>query len=77
MSSRAEELRQARLDFEAANALGCSIPELRRRRVEDRRYLRQRARDDVAAHTEALMNGPEEAVQRAFLHPDCPWMMRD
>lgn len=77
MSRRADQLRQARLDFEAAMRLGCSIPEVRRQRVEDRRFLRQRANAHVADHTESLMSGPQEAVQRAFLRADCPWMMRN
>lgn len=75
--TRADQLRQARLEFEEAAALGCTIIELRRRRVEDRRFLRQRARDDASDHTDDLMSGPQEAAQRAFLDPDCFWMMRN
>lgn len=75
--TRADQLRQARIDFEEACALGCTIAELRRRRAADRRLLRRRARADVADHTESLMSGPHEACERAFLSPDCPWMMRN
>jgi hypothetical protein len=75
--TRADQLRQARIDFEEACALGCTIAQLRRRRAADRRFLRQRARDDVSDHTETLMNGPQEAGERAFLRDDCPWMMRN
>lgn len=77
MTARADQLRQARLDFEMAMRLGCTIPEARCRRAEDRRHLRQRADSAVADHTDSLMSGPQEAVQRAFLRADCPWMMRN
>lgn len=77
MTSRADQLRQMRRDFEEALALGCSIPDLRQRRLADRHYLRARARGEVSDRTEALMKSRSEVPQRAFLEPDCPWMMRD
>ncbi len=77
MSRTVERMARARAEFEAAMALGCSIPELRRRREADRHYLRQRARGDVDDHTNELMSGPSEGSQGDFRRFDAPWMMRD
>lgn len=62
---------RARVEFVEATAAGCTIPELRRRKVE----LRQRAQHHVADHTADLMD--QQPVQRDFRDWNAPHMMRD
>lgn len=62
---------RARVEFEEATAAGCTIVELRRRKVA----LRQRAQRHVADHTADLMD--QQPVQRDFADWHAPHMMRD
>lgn len=77
MSADAERMARCRQDFAEAMALGCSIPEMRRRRAD----LRARAHAEVKSHTNALLSGPSdgsyEPMQGRFEDFDAPWMMRD
>lgn len=73
MSAAADRMARCRADFADATALGCSIPEMRRRRAD----LRARAQTEVNSHTETLMSGPSEASEYRFEDFDAPWMMRD
>ena len=70
-STEADRFHRARVEFEEASAAGCTIVELRRRKVE----LRQRAQRAVADHTSDLMTG--EPAQRAWSDWYAPHMMRD
>lgn len=63
---------RARAEFVEAMAAGCTIPELRRRKVE----LRQRAQREVSRHTADLMDGDDHA-QGDFLAWGAQHMMRD
>lgn len=55
MITQAEQFQRARIEFEEASAAGCTIIELRRRKVA----LRQRAQREVARHTADLMAEPD------------------
>lgn len=74
-SNQAERFHRARVEFEEAMALGCTILELRRRKADARARLRQRAQAEVAEHTADLMI--QQPAQRDFLAWDTQHMLRD
>ncbi|MFY9350334.1 MAG: hypothetical protein WBL20_03050 [Sphingobium sp.] len=75
-SAQAERFHRARAEFEEATAAGCSILELRRRKVAIRVALRERACAQVAARTADMMDDGA-AIQGGFRAWDCRHMMRD
>lgn len=75
-SAQAERFHRARTEFEEAMAAGCSILELRRRKVAIRAALRERACAQVAERTADMMDDGA-AIQGDFRAWDCRHMMRD
>ncbi|SCW61489.1 hypothetical protein SAMN02927924_01669 [Sphingobium faniae] len=75
-SAQAERFARARQEFVEAMQRGCAIPELRKRKAEERIALRQRAHGEVAEHTADLMDG-DEALHGDFRDFGASWMMRD
>ncbi|WP_066517656.1 hypothetical protein [Sphingobium cloacae] len=75
-SAQAERFARARQEFAEAMQRGCTIPELRKRKAEERAALRQRAQDAVSA-----INGRQGFVvideAADFGRWDAHWMMRD
>lgn len=69
--SEGDRFHRARVEFVEAMAAGCTIVELRARKVA----LRHRARLEVASHTADLMT--DQPAQRDFLAWDRQHMMRD
>ncbi len=66
-----DRFHRARVEFVEAMAAGCTIVELRARKVA----LRHRARGEVASHTADLMT--DQPAQRDFRDWNAPHMMRD
>lgn len=71
----AERFARARQEFVEAMAAGCTILELRQRKVAARAALRARAEAEVASRTADLMT--EQPAQRDFLAWDAQHMLRD
>lgn len=84
MSSEGDRMRRARIEFEEANARGCTIPELRLAKARDRQAeaaARLEARRRCGSRFPETAQDTLHRPRSPFLETDEPrrepWMMRD